>query len=239
MKKLIISSAALLGASVMTSSAYAAMHAAGYVENSPQKASITITLSGACSANITLPVMSVEYGTYYFDNDVPGTVDKDSSSAYLHFFTADSDISVIAHSETESRGEKISERVKNDKRAIAFNIVGSDNEHANFSSLANGDYDSQIKCKDGLSLQSQIPGWDAWYDGRGEKVSGSLSHTNSVSEPSVGTYKAKFSSSGTLEIPGQCVLKGVLGSADYSVVCAPSKSIKIKLTASASGTSST
>ncbi len=241
MKKMMIHSAqcALLSASVIACSAQAGSYGYDYEENSPQKASLTITLSGACSAKIDVPVTSVEYSNSYNDNNVAGQIDKDSSYADLYFYTSDGSIRVNAYNYTESAGEKITEKVAKGKRSLSFNIVGGGywDIQATFSSLANGTYDSQIKCKDGGTLQQQMmPGWGTYYDGRGNKVSGSLTHSNSTSNPATGTYKAKFSSTGTMQVPGQCALKGTLGS-DYSFVCAPSKKITIKVTATAQGDS--
>jgi hypothetical protein len=239
MKKLAFATA-LLGAGLVAQSAQASAYV-DYYETNPAKSSLTITLSGACSAKITIPVTQVSYGSRYYDNVVPGTVDTNSSYSYLEVETGDSDISVDAYNYAQSSGEKISHSVKKGKRSLAFNIVGSGywDVQAEFESLANGTYDSQIKCKDGLSLQDQmVPGWETYYDARGEKAGGSLSHTNIVSEPVAGTYKAKFSSSGTIKMPSQCALKGVLDSTDFSLVCTPAKTIKIKMAFSASGTSS-
>ena len=243
MKKIMIHSAqcALLSASVIACSAQAGSYGYDYEENSPQKASLTITLSGACSAKIDVPVTSVEYHNSYSDDDVAGQIDKDSSYAEFNFYTSDGSISVNAYNYAESAGEKVTEKVKSGKRSVSFNIVGGGywGVQAYFDSLAGGAYDSQIKCKDGGTLQQQMmPGWGPYarYDGRGNKVSGSLTHSNSTSDPSTGTYKVKFSSTGTMQVPGQCALKGTLGS-DYSFVCAPSKKITIKVTATAQGTS--
>ncbi len=243
MKKSIVRSAqcAVLGASVIACSAQAGSYSYDYEENSPQKASLTITLSGACSAKIDVPVTSVEYHNSYSDDDVAGQIDKDSSYAEFNFYTSDGSISVNAYNYAESAGEKVTEKVKSGKRSVSFNIVGGGywGVQAYFDSLAGGAYDSQIKCKDGGTLQQQMmPGWGPYarYDGRGNKVSGSLTHSNSTSDPSTGTYKVKFSSTGTMQVPGQCALKGTLGS-DYSFVCAPSKKITIKVTATAQGTS--
>ena len=241
MKKSIVRSAqcALLSASVIACSAQAGSYDYDYEENSPQKASLTITLSGACSAKIDVPVTSVEYSNSYSDNNVAGQIDKDSSYADLDFYTSDGSIRVNAFNYAGSAGEKITEKVAKGKRSLSFNIVGGGywDIQATFSSLANGTYDSQIKCKDGGTLQQQMmPGWGPYYDARGNKVSGSLTHSNSTSDPSTGTYKVKFSSTGTMQVPGQCALKGTLGS-DYSFVCAPSKKITIKVTATAQGTS--
>ncbi len=229
----------MLGASVIACSAQAGSYSYDYEENSPQKASLTITLSGACSAKIDVPVTSVEYGNSYSDDDVAGQIDKDSSYAYFDFNTSDGSVSVNAYNYAESAGEKVTEKVKSGKRSVSFNIVGGGywSVQAYFDSLAGGAYDSQIKCKDGGTLQQQMmPGWGPYYDARGNKVSGSLTHSNSTSDPSTGTYKVKFSSTGTMQVPGQCALKGTLGS-DYSFVCAPSKKITIKVTATAQGTS--
>lgn len=241
MKKIMIHSAqcALLSASVIACSAQAGSYDYDYEENSPQKASLTITLSGACSAKIDVPVTSVEYHNSYSDDDVAGQIDKDSSYAEFNFYTSDGSIRVNAYNYAESAGEKITEKVAKGKRSLSFNIVGGGywDIQATFSSLANGTYDSQIKCKDGGTLQQQMmPGWNPYYDARGNKVSGSLTHSNSTSDPSTGTYKVKFSSTGTMQVPGQCALKGTLGS-DYSFVCAPSKKITIKVTATAQGDS--
>ena len=230
---------AVLGASVIACSAQAGSYGYDYEENSPQKASLTITLSGACSAKIDVPVTSVEYGNSYSDDDVAGQIDKDSSYTDLDFYTSDGSIRVNAYNYAESAGEKITEKVAKGKRSLSFNIVGGGywDIQATFSSLANGTYDSQIKCKDGGTLQQQMmPWWGPYYDARGNKVSGSLTHSNSTSDPSTGTYKAKFSSTGTMQVPGQCALKGALSS-DYSFVCTPSKKITIKVTATAQGTS--
>ncbi|MEZ5493759.1 MAG: hypothetical protein R3E61_03995 [Pseudomonadales bacterium] len=232
----------MLGASVIACSAqagYSSSYSYDYEENSPQKASLTISLSGDCSAKIDLPVTKVDYGNEYSDNNVAGQIDKDSSYAYFNFLTSDSDIYVAAFNYAESAGEKVTEKVKGGKRSVSFNIVGSGywDVQAYFDSLAGGGYDSQIKCKDGGTLQQQMmPGWGPYYDARGNKVSGSLTHSNSTSDPSTGTYKVKFSSTGTMQAPGQCALKGTLGS-DYSFVCAPSKKITIKVTATAQGDS--
>jgi hypothetical protein len=241
MKKSIVRSAqcAVLGASVIACSAQAGSYSYDYEENSPQKASLTITLSGACSAKIDVPVIEVDYGNSYSDDDVAGQIDKDSSYAYFNFDTNDGSVSVNAYNYAESAGEKVTEKVKSGKRSVSFNIVGGGywDVQAYFYSLAGGGYDSQIKCKDGGTLQQQMmPGWGPYYDARGNKVSGSLTHSNSTSDPSTGTYKVKFSSTGTMQVPGQCALKGTLGS-DYSFVCAPSKKITIKVTATAQGTS--
>ena len=243
MKKMMIRSAqcAVLGASVIACSAQAGSYSYDYEENSPQKASLTITLSGACSAKIDVPVTSVEYHNSYSDDDVAGQIDKDSSYAEFNFYTSDGSISVNAYNYAESAGEKVTEKVKSGKRSVSFNIVGGGywGVQAYFDSLAGGAYDSQIKCKDGGTLQQQMmPGWGPYarYDARGNKVSGSLTHSNSTSDPSTGTYKVKFSSTGTMQVPGQCALKGALSS-DYSFVCTPSKKITIKVTATAQGTS--
>lgn len=129
--------------------------------------------------------------------------------------------------------------MKKGKRSIGFNIVGGGywGTQANFNSLANGGYDNQITCKDGGTLQQQmLPGWAPYYDAHGNKVRGSLTHSNSTSDPSTGTYKAKFTSVGTMQVPSQCTLKGSLG-ADYSMVCTPEKKITIKITATAQGDS--
>lgn len=241
MKKSMIRSAqcAVLGASVIACSAQAGSYSYDYEENSPQKASLTISLSGACSAKIDVPVTKVVYGNQYSDNTTAGQIDKDSSSAYFDFDTNDGSVSVNANNYAESAGEKVTEKVKSGKRSVSFNIVGGGywDVQAYFDSLAGGAYDSQIKCKDGGTLQQQMmPGWGPYYDARGNKVSGSLTHSNSTSDPSTGTYKVKFSSTGTMQVPGQCALKGTLGS-DYSFVCAPSKKITIKVTATAQGDS--
>lgn len=241
MKKMMIHSAqcALLSASVIACSAQAGSYSYDYEENSPQKASLTISLSGACSAKIDVPVTKVVYGNGYSDNTTAGQIDKDSSYAYFDFNTSDGSVRVNASNYAESAGEKITEKVAKGKRSLSFNIVGGGywDIQAYFYSLAGGGYDSQIKCKDGGTLQQQMmPGWGPYYDARGNKVSGSLTHSNSTSNPATGTYKAKFSSSGTLQVPGQCALKGVLAG-DYSFVCAPSKKITIKVTATAQGTS--
>lgn len=241
MKKSIVRSAqcAVLGASVIACSAQAGSYSYDYEENSPQKASLTITLSGACSAKIDVPVTSVEYGNSYRDNNVAGQIDKNSSNAYFGFYTSGGSVGVYAYNYAESAGEKVTEKVKSGKRSVSFNIVGSGywDVQAYFNSLAGGGYDSQIKCKDGGTLQQQMmPGWNPYYDARGNKVSGSLTHSNSTSDPSTGTYKVKFSSTGTMQVPSQCALKGTLG-ADYSFVCAPAKKITIKVTATAQGTS--
>lgn len=241
MRKLTIGSVALFAASVMATSVQAKTgYTFDYAENNPENASLTITLSGACSAKINIPVTRVDYSNRYSDDDVPGQIDKDSSNAYFDFETSDSDISVNAFNDIESMGEKLTEKVKNGKRSLSFNIVGGGywDVQANFDSLAGGAYDSQIKCKDGGTLQDQMmPGWSSSYDARGEKVSGSLTHSNSTSDPSTGTYKVKFVSTGTLNAPNQCALKGTLGSADYSFVCTPAKKITVKVTATAQGTS--
>ena len=241
MKKSIVRSAqcAVLGASVIACSAQAGSYSYDYEENSPQKASLTITLSGACSAKIDVPVTKVYYGNEYSDNTTAGQIDKDSSYAEFNFYTNDGSVSVNAYNYAESAGEKVTEKVKSGKRSVSFNIVGGGywDVQAYFDSLAGGAYDSQIKCKDGGTLQQQMmPWWGPYYDARGNKVSGSLTHSNSTSDPSTGTYKVKFSSTGTMQVPGQCALKGTLGS-DYSFVCAPSKKITIKVTATAQGTS--
>ena len=241
MKKSIVRSAqcAVLGASVIACSAQAGSYSYYYEENSPQKASLTITLSGACSAKIDVPVTKVDYGNEYSDNTTAGQIDKDSSYAHFDFNTSDGSINVYAYNYAESSGEKLTEKVAKGKRSVSFNIVGSGywDVQAYFYSLAGGAYDSQIKCKDGGTLQQQMmPGWLPHYDARGNKVSGSLTHSNSTSDPSTGTYKVKFSSTGTMQVPSQCALKGTLGS-DYSFVCAPSKKITIKVTATAQGDS--
>ena len=240
MKKMMIRSAqcAVLGASVLACSVQAATHYHDYEENNPQKASLTITLSGACSGKIDVPVTEVDYGNEYSDDTTPGQIDKDSSYAYFNFYTG-SNFGVNAYNYAESAGEKVTEKVKGGNRSVSFNIVGGGywDIQTYFNSLAGGAYDSQIKCKDGLTLQQQMmPGWSPYYDARGNKVSGSLTHSNSTSNPATGTYKVKFSSAGTMQVPGQCALKGTL-SGDYSFVCTPSKKITIKVTATAQGTS--
>lgn len=244
MKKLMIHSVqgAVLGASIIACSVQAktADYSYDYVENSPQKASLTIVLSGACSAKIDIPVTLVSYGNSYSDNDVAGQIDEDSSYAYFNFLTGDSTVYVNAYNYAESAGEKVTEKVKGGKRSVSFNIVGGGywDAQARFSSLASGAYDSQIHCKDGNTLQDQMAGWDPSYDARGEKVSGSLTHSNSTSDPSTGTYKMKFTSTGTLGVPSHCALKGnLLGGSDYSFVCTPAKKITIKVTATAQGDS--
>lgn len=237
MKKSIISSAAVLSASLIACAAQASNYSYDYVENGPQKASLTITLSGACSAKIEVPVTKVDYGNRYSDDITAGQIDRDSIYAYFEFVTGDGDISVYAYNYAESSGEKLTEKVKSGKRSMSFNIVGSGywDEQAYFSSLASGAYDSQIKCKDGGTLQQQMmPSWNPYYDARGNKVSGSLTHSNSTSNTLTGTYKVKFTSTGTMQVPGQC--KGTLGDT-YSLVCTPEKKITIKVTATAQGTS--
>lgn len=240
MKNHVICGAALLGASLATGSAEAAYHSTGYQAANPAKSSFVVQLSGACKGKIELPVTAVLYSNSYYDDNTPGQVDKDRSYAYLDFKTNDSYINVSAYNYAESAGEKITESVKKGRLSIGFNVVGGGywDIQAYFESLAGGAYDSKITCKDGGTLQQQImPNWDPYYDARGNKVSGSLTHSNSTSDPSTGTYKAKFTSTGTMQVPSQCGLKGVLGSADYSLVCTPSKKITIKVTATAQGDS--
>lgn len=240
MKKLTIGSMALLGMSVMATSVQANDYYVDYSEAPPAKASLNITLSGACSAKINVPVVRVEYGSSYSDNDASGILDKNSSQAYLNFKTADNSMYVAAFNGSDSLGQKISQSVKKGTRSVSANFVGTGyyDVQAIFDSLASGGYDSQIKCKDGLTLQQQMmPSWTSYYDAMGNKTSGSIVHTNATSNASVGSYKAKFTSTGNMETPSQCVLKGVLNSTDYSFVCTQAKRITIKVTATAQGDS--
>lgn len=232
MKKLAIVTA-LLGAGVAAQSAQAATSYLYYYENNPAKSSYTITLSGECSGKIELPVTQVYYGRQY---DYTGNViDRDGSYSQVYFYTNDNSIYSYGENYAYITGYKHTESVKNGKLSLNMKAKTGD-AYPYFYSLEEGAYDSQITCKDGQTLSQHLFGWDT-YDAPSFKAQATLSHTNSTDAPGTGEYKAKFSSTGEIEQPGQCTIKGDLFSADYSLTCSPPKTIKIKVAASAEGTS--
>ena len=236
MKKLAFVTA-LLGAGVVAQSAQAATSYLYYFENNPANSSFTITLSGECSGKIELPVTQVYYGRQY---DYTGSViDRDGSYSQVYFYTNDGSIYSYGENNGYVTGDKHSEAVKNGKLSLSM-LVKSGNAYPYLNSLEEGSYDSQITCKDGQTLsQHLVGGWDTYisYDAPSFKTTATLTHTNSTDSPATGEYKAKFSASGEIEQPGQCTIKGELFTTEYSLVCAPPKVIKLKIAASASGTS--
>lgn len=235
MKKLAFVTA-LLGAGVVAQSANAATSYLYYYQNNPENASFTITLSGECSGKIELPVTEVSYGRQYDHNG--GVIERDGSYGEVYFYTNDGNIYAGGYNYGYIPGEKHTESVKKSKLSLNM-LIKSGNAYPNLYSLEDGAYDSQITCKNGLTLAQTLIDWDPYisYDAPSFKSMASLSHTNSTSNPNAGEYKAKFSATGEIEQPGQCTIKGELFSADYSLVCSPVKTIKVKVAASAQGTS--
>lgn len=235
MKKLAFATA-LLGAGLVAQSAQAASSSVYYFEDNPATSSYVITLSGECSGKIELPVSQVYYGRSF---DYTGNViDVGTPYSQVYFYTSDSSIYSYGYHYSSVPGDKLTESVKNGKSSLSF-AAKTGAAYPYFYSLANGSYDSQITCKNGETLSQHLLGYDPYisYDAPSFKAQASLTHTHSTGSPGQGEYKAKFSSSGEIELPGQCTVKGDLFIADYSVVCAPAKTIKIKVVASASGTS--
>jgi hypothetical protein len=240
MKKLAFATA-LLGAGLIAQSAQAAVipsvtSSLYYVENNPANSSYTITLSGECSGKITLPVTRVSYGRQY---DYTGSIiDRDGSYGEVYFYTDDSDIYAYGENEGYIAGDKLTESVKKGQLSLKM-LVKSGYAYPNMRSLEDGFYNNRITCKSGLTLAETLIDWNTYisYDAPSFKSIASLSHTNSIAAPNTGKYKAKFFATGEIEQPGQCTIKGELFSVDYSLVCAPPKVIKVKVAASASGTS--
>jgi hypothetical protein len=235
MKKLAFVTA-LLGAGVVAQSASAATSYMYYYQNNPENASFTITLSGECSGKIELPVTEVYYGRQY---DYNGTViERDGAYSQVYFYTNNGSIYAYGENYGYIPGDKHTESVKNGKLSLNM-LVKNGNAYPYFYNLEDGAYDSQITCKSGLTLAQTLIDWNSYisYDAPSFKTMASLSHTNSTSNSNVGEYKAKFSATGEIEQPGQCTIKGELFSSDYSLVCSPVKTIKVKVAASASGTS--
>ena len=235
MKKLAFVTA-LLGAGVVAQSAQAATSYLYYFENNPTNSSFTITLSGECSGKIELPVTQVYYGRQY---DYTGSViDRDGSESSVYFYTNDGNIYSYGYNYAYVPGYKHTESVKNGKLSLNM-LAKNDDAYPYLYSLEDGAYDSQITCKSGLTLAQTLMDWDPYINDYATsfKSQSSFSHTNSTSEPATGEYIAKYSASGELQQPGACTIKGELFTADYSLTCAPVKTIKVKVTASASGTS--
>lgn len=240
MKKLAIVTA-LLGAGIAAQSAQAIPLMTGtssidYYENNPAKSSFTITLSGECSGKIELPVTQVYYSRDY--DYTGGTIDRDGMSSEVYIYTNNGNMYAYGSNYGYVPGDKLSESVKNDKFSLNM-LVKSGNAYPYIYGLEDGDYDSLITCKSGLTLDQTLIDWDPYFEtyAASYKSQASLSHTHTVSSPGTGEYKVKFSASGEMQQQGQCTIKGDLFSADYSLVCAPPKSIKIKVAASAEGTS--
>lgn len=235
MKKLAIVTA-LLGAGVAAQPAQAAISYLYYFENNPAKSSYTITLSGECSGKIELPVTQVYYGRQY---DYTGNViDRDGSYSQVYFYTNNVNIYSYGENYAYIPGEKHAESVKNGKLSLNMRVkTGS--AYPYLYGLDGGAYDSQITCKDGQTLSQHLFDWGTYisYDAPSFKSQAVFSHTNSADAPGTGEYKAKFSATGEIEQPGQCTIKGELFSADYSLTCSPPKTIKVKVAASAEGTS--
>ena len=239
MKKLAFATA-LLGAGLIAQSAHAvpimSSSSQFYFENNPATSSYVITLSGECSGKIELPVSQVYYGRSF---DYAGSIiDAGSPYSQVYFYTPDPFVYSYGEHYSTVPGEKLTESVKNGK--LSLNILAkTGGAYPYFYSLDDGGYDSQITCKNGQTLSQHLLGSDPYisYDAPSFKAQASVIHTHSTGSPGTGEYKAKFSSSGEIELPGECTVKGDLFSADYSVKCAPAKTIKIKVVASASGTS--
>ena len=235
MKKFIVLTS-LLGAAIAAQSASAASSYLYYVENAPVKSSYTITLSGECSGKITKPVSSVSYGRGY--DYTGGVVDRGGSHGEVTINTPDDFIQANGVADGSFPGDKLSETVKKGKLSLNL-LVKSRYATSIFRTLADGTYDAQITCKDSQTLSQHLLGDypSINTDAPSFKAMASLSHTNLISSPDTGVYKAKVSVSGEITLQGQCAAKGTLFSADYSLVCGPAKTIKVKIVASAEGTS--
>ena len=238
MKKFIVLTS-LLGAAIAAQSANAIGSSTNdyYYSGTPAKASYTITLSGECSAKITKTVTTVSYGSEYDYNG--NVIDRGTSDTSVNFYTDDNNINAYGESHSYIPGDKHSETVKNGTRS--FKATFKHGIGTSIFALSDGSYNDEIKCTGGQTLEQLLTAtgniWTPYINPDNLKASVSLVHTNSTSAPDTGEYKAKLSATSIIELPGQCTVKGTLLSADYGVVCAAPKSIKIKVVASAEGVS--
>ena len=228
---------ALLGAMFLSQAANAAVESFNYYfDGTPEKSSFTITLSGQCSGKITLPVTYVEYGRGY-EYDGSGIFRDEAGSGFGVYTGAD--IYVEADNEYEAPQDTATETVKKGKRTIK--MTATSDVFVNLDDLDGGAFDSDIKCKDDLTLSRTLLGWNADINGGAKPLSmkGTLQHTNETegSGPLTGEFAVKASVSGILEQPSQCTTTGEFPGGDYSVKCGQPKTINIKVAVSASGES--
>jgi hypothetical protein len=232
--KSLLQAAMALSAVTLAQAASAAQHEVWYYQDNPDKSRFTITLSGACSGKIEKPVSRVTYGRVMdFTN---GTIDRDGAHATIRFFTSDREISAVGYNGAYQPGERFTESVKDKSRHFAF--TAKNDVTAYFKSLAYGNYDDRITCKDGGSLSQHVLHWGATLDRFQKKTSFvSVKHSNSTDAEQNGQYQARLSTAGTLNLPGQCSVNGNLFSGEYTFSCSPPRAIRVKVSASAEGNS--
>lgn len=238
MKKLAFATA-LLGAGLVAQTAHA--DETGFTYYLPgatlENASYTITLSGECSGKITLPVTNFTYGRYYAYTG--NAIDRDGSEVSFDINTSDNSIYADGNTDAYAPEDKHSEVVKNGKLTLKNTFKGLYSADSYFYSLAGGGYDSQITCKNGQPLSSNLQGWDAYINSYASsyKAQATLSHVHPIDNPSNADFKFKYTASGILDQKGACTVKGTLFSPEYSVTCAQPKKIGVKIAVIASGVS--
>lgn len=233
MKSLFLSAIAS-SAVTFTQFAIAEQNEVRYYQNNPDGGQLIIELSGACSGKIKKPITRVTYGRVI---DFTGnSIDRDGANAGIAFITGDSEISAVGFNSGYLSGEQFTESVKDNTRYLTF--TSRNDVTAYFKSLAYGSYDDKITCKDGKSLGQQVLHWGAVLNRFQKKTSlVSVKHTNSIDNPLIGQYKAKLVTSGTLGLPGQCGVNGSLFNGEYQFTCSPPKAIRVKVSATAEGSS--
>lgn len=264
MKKHVISTAALLSAGLMASAAQAGTLDFAAVDAAPAaNAAIKIEMAGSCAAKIVLPVTAVEYDLAYDEDAAATGVDVDTVLARLKFVVdgvgAGPDFEIETFNTAKNYGQKVADATVRNVRRSQVNFVGAGYVNSTeaavngkttngtvlgvLDALQSGDYDGQIRCRDGQTLASNVSAAtlgktaNVEFDVNGEKVNASFSHVNTVAAPNDGTYVAKLTSYGTLDVPTQCAVRGTLATDNYVLACKPARVIKVKVTAYAKGAS--
>lgn len=263
MKKHVISTAALLSAGLMASAAQAGALDLVAVDAAPAaNAAIKIEMAGSCAAKIVLPVTAVEYDLAYDEDAAATGVDVDTVRARLKFVVdgvgAVPDFEIETFNTAKNYGQKVADATVRNVRRSQVNFVGAGYVNTTetvvngkttngtvlgvLDALYNGVYDGQIRCRDGQTLASNVSAAGngktnaVEFDVNGEKVNASFSHVNTVAATD-GTYVAKLTSYGTLDVPTQCAVRGTLATDNYVLACKPARVIKVKVTAYAKGAS--
>lgn len=228
----------LLGAGIVMQSAHADVRGIDYDSNSPpQKASYTITLSGACKGKVSLSVTGVGYEVMHtYTGSVP---DRNGTTAALRVYTSDPGIDFTAENQVWTPQHKISESLKDGKFTSMVNFVNQDDDSSVWE-LDSGLYDDKITCEGGQTLAQFLVNFGPAInmDAKPYTSKATLMHTHNVDSPDNATYKIRYNATGVLEQEHECLVKGDFLGDEYSMICRQPKIVKINVKAVVEGSAS-
>lgn len=235
MKKNIITSAALLGFSFMTSSVIAEARSLVYATDQVQTdAVVKVAVSGSCSGKFELPITHMSYDFYYENDDNPKQVDVDSRSYGMRFKSGSHQLGASSW----FSGSTVTETfIKDRSRAISMSFpIPAVNNIRDFLDAAPV---GAITCRDGASLGSHFYSNATVFGFKGFNKA-TITHLNEAGDESKGTFTAKLSISGFIAVHDICTVKNgdiAIPVESYKLSCAPGKPIKVKVSISMKGNS--